>query len=210
MKINLIKKKITCYQVKHVSFFMLYFLLFLLFPLSSYLLSYLLLFFYILHAWSQHNRHLLSVFTSNTSTGQLHLFSSLTYNLFIPQKLYLLWMFDLPEQLKTHIQIHFPSTPSPASKAKNKASLSLSSDVKKHIWISRQACKESCDIYALTIDHSEPLQVLVGLQLLCGTQRHTKSHRLDFPLNNVDVTGIQEEDKPVSDKKHRKSAHRHL
>lgn len=57
----------------------------------------------------------------------------------------------------------------------------------------------------LTVEHGEPLQVLVGLQLLGGTQRHAQSHGFDFPLNNVDVAGIQEEDKPAGDRKHRKS-----
>lgn len=49
----------------------------------------------------------------------------------------------------------------------------------------------------LTVEHGEPLEVLVGLQLLSGTQRHTESHGFYFPLNDVDVTGIQEEDKPA-------------
>lgn len=49
----------------------------------------------------------------------------------------------------------------------------------------------------LTVDHGECLQVLVGLQLLSGTQRDAQSHGLDFPLNNVDVAGIQEENEPV-------------
>lgn len=53
----------------------------------------------------------------------------------------------------------------------------------------------------LTVDHGESLQVLVGLQLLSGTQGHTQSHRLDFPLNYVDVAGIQEEDEPAEDRK---------
>lgn len=63
-------------------------------------------------------------------------------------------------------------------------------------------CYESCD---LTVEHGEPLQVLVGLQLLGGTQRHTQSHGFDLPLNDVDVAGIQEEDKPAGDRKHRRS-----
>lgn len=49
----------------------------------------------------------------------------------------------------------------------------------------------------LTVHHGEPLQVLVGLQLLGGTQGHTQSHGLDFPLDDVDVAGIQEEDEPA-------------
>lgn len=52
----------------------------------------------------------------------------------------------------------------------------------------------------LTVDHGEPLQVLVGLQLLGGTQRHTQSHGFDFPLHDVNVTRIQEEDKPAGDR----------
>lgn len=56
----------------------------------------------------------------------------------------------------------------------------------------------------LTVEHGEPLQVLVGLQLLRGTQRHTQSHGFDFPLDDVDVAGIQEEDKPAGDRKLRK------
>lgn len=56
------------------------------------------------------------------------------------------------------------------------------------------SCVGLCD---LTIDHGEHLQVLVGLQLLAGTQRHTERHRPDLSLNNVDVAGIQEEYEPT-------------
>lgn len=49
----------------------------------------------------------------------------------------------------------------------------------------------------LTVDHGEPLQVLVGFQLLRWTERHTHGHGLDLPLDDVDVTGVQEEDKPA-------------
>ena len=55
----------------------------------------------------------------------------------------------------------------------------------------------------LTVEHGEPLQVLVRLHLLGGTQRHTQSHGLDLPLDDVYVTGVQEEDKPA-DREHRK------
>lgn len=51
----------------------------------------------------------------------------------------------------------------------------------------------------LTVKHGEPLQVLVGPQLLRGTQRHAESQGLDLPLDDVDVTGIQEEDEPEED-----------
>ena len=51
----------------------------------------------------------------------------------------------------------------------------------------------------LTVEHGEPPQVLVGPQLLGGTQRYAQSQRLDLPLDDVDVTGIQEEDEPEGD-----------
>lgn len=52
----------------------------------------------------------------------------------------------------------------------------------------------------LTVDHGEPHQVLVAPQLLRGTQRDAQSHGLDFPLNDVDVAGVQEEDEPSETK----------
>lgn len=57
----------------------------------------------------------------------------------------------------------------------------------------------------LTIDHGEPLQILIGLQLLGGTQRHTQRHGFDFSLNKVDIAGIQEENKPEGTRSHDRS-----
>lgn len=47
-----------------------------------------------------------------------------------------------------------------------------------------------------TVDHGEPLQVLVGAQLLCGALGHTKRQRADPALHQVHVAGVQEENKP--------------
>lgn len=53
-----------------------------------------------------------------------------------------------------------------------------------------------CLVTLLTIDHGEGPEVLVRPQLHGGTKRHTQGHGFDFPLHDVDVTGIQEENIP--------------
>lgn len=64
------------------------------------------------------------------------------------------------------------------------------------------ALNEASAADGLTVEHGEPLQVLVGLQLLAGTQRHAERHGPDPPLDQVDVTRIQEEHKPTGSHHH--------
>lgn len=54
----------------------------------------------------------------------------------------------------------------------------------------------------LTVNHGKALNIMVRLELLTRTQSHTQSDGSDLPLDDVDVTRIQEEDKSEERRSH--------